>query len=218
MSHRSHRIPPKLTPMKFDIEKPSWTGLGPPFDLAHVRTLKGSIADSCWEEVYRNILEFVYPEPSRSRTCSNGPFRHLKPGTGYFEQVEINWYPEWDKDSAVPENSALRRWADKLHTSLDKCGRSARIKPTTIQTWIRNAGFVQVKEETIRCYWSPRSDDERERKAAKWLHACLRQTMEALGLMPMIEQLGMTAAAVRDLCSQAEKEAGSLRNRGYFKL
>ncbi|KAK4061677.1 hypothetical protein Purlil1_14241 [Purpureocillium lilacinum] len=87
-----------------------------------------------------------------------------------------------------------------------------------VQTWIQDAGFVNIEKTTIRCYWSPCSADEREQEACKWLYACLRQTMEALGLMPMIEQLGMTAAAVRDLCSQAEKEAGSLRNRGYFKL
>ena len=43
--------------MKFDIEEPSWDPLLKDCDLAHMRTLFGSIETNLWEGMYRKMFE-----------------------------------------------------------------------------------------------------------------------------------------------------------------
>ncbi|KAL3958772.1 hypothetical protein ACCO45_006934 [Purpureocillium lilacinum] len=191
-----NRIQPAFIPLgmkvvQFDIEDPSWNDLLWHCDLVHLRALLGSVHNSCWLAVYRNI------------------FQHLTPGTGYLEQVEIDWSPRWDDNSEAPPNSALKEWADRLLAALDLCNRSARVVPREAQRMIEEAGFVDFEQRTIRCYVNPWSPDQKEREAAKWFNLGLRQSLEAMGLMPMVEKLGMTAEQVRDLAIAQWKKTRS---------
>ncbi|GJN79508.1 hypothetical protein PLIIFM63780_003024 [Purpureocillium lilacinum] len=200
-----NRIQPAFIPLgmkvvQFDIEDPSWNDLLWHCDLVHLRALLGSVHNSCWLAVYRNI------------------FQHLTPGTGYLEQVEIDWSPRWDDNSEAPPNSALKEWADRLLAALDLCNRSARVVPREAQRMIEEAGFVDFEQRTIRCYVNPWSPDQKEREAAKWFNLGLRQSLEAMGLMPMVEKLGMTAEQVRDLCNRAVEENTKLRYHGYCTM
>ncbi|KAJ6442917.1 methyl transferase [Purpureocillium lavendulum] len=193
-------IPRGMITVQYDIEDPSWDDLLFHCDLVHLRTLLGSIQNPCWPAVYRNA------------------FQHLTPGTGYLEQVEIDWIPRWDKESEVPTHSALNEWADRLLAALDRCNRNARIMPQETRRMIEQAGFVDFQEQTIRCYVNPWSPDPNEREAAKWFNLGLRQAVEAMGLMPMIEKLGMTAEQVKDLCHRVVEENTKLRFHGYCTM
>jgi len=144
--------------------------------------------------------------------------RHLTPGTGCLEQVEIDWLPRWDENSEVPPDSALQKWADRLLAALDRCERSAGIMQRETRQMIEQAGFVDFEERTIRCYVNPWSPDLKEQEAAKWFNLSLRQSLEAMALMPMIERLGMTAEQVRELCDRAVEENTKLRYHGYCTM
>ncbi|KAJ6436750.1 methyl transferase [Purpureocillium lavendulum] len=178
-----NRVQPEFIPrgmevVQFDIEEASWDDLLWYCDLVHIRMLLGSVGDPCWPAVYRNA------------------FKHLKPGTGVLEQVEIDWSPRWEKTGKVPSKSALKEWADTFLDALDHCNRSARVVPEETRRMIELAGFVDFKEETIPCYVNPWSPDPQEREAARWFNLGLRESMQAMGLMPMIEKMGKTIWAV----------------------
>ncbi|OAQ93910.1 methyl transferase [Purpureocillium lilacinum] len=201
-----NRIQPQFIPrgmaiLQFDIEDPSWGDIiSPPYDLVHMRTLLGSIHNECWPTIYRNI------------------FQRLAPGTGCLEQVEIDWNPQWEEHGEVPPNSALREWANRLLEALDSCKRSARILPQRSRRMIEDAGFVDFDEQTIRCYVNPWSPNQNEREAAKWFNLGLGQGLEAMGVLPMVEHLGMTAEQVRSLCERVIEENSKLRYRGYCTI
>lgn len=83
---------------------------------------------------------------------------------------------------------------------------------------IEEAGFVDFEQRTICCYVNPWSEDPKERKVAKWFNLGLRYSLQALGLMPMIEKLGMSKEQVNDLCDRAIEENTKLRYHGYCTM
>lgn len=83
---------------------------------------------------------------------------------------------------------------------------------------IEEAGFVDFEQRTICCYVNPWSEDPKEREIAKWFNAGLRDSLQALGLMPMIEKLGMTKEQVDALCNRAIEENTKLRYHGYCTM
>lgn len=52
-------IPLGMKVVQFDIEDPSWNDLLWHCDLVHLRALLGSVHNSCWLAVYRNIFQCV---------------------------------------------------------------------------------------------------------------------------------------------------------------
>lgn len=83
---------------------------------------------------------------------------------------------------------------------------------------IEEAGFVDFEEQTIKCYVNPWSPNQNEREAAKWFNLGLGQGLEAMGVLPMVEHLGMTAEQVRSLCERVIEENSKLRYRGYCTM
>ncbi|KAJ6437011.1 methyl transferase [Purpureocillium lavendulum] len=168
-------------------------------DLIHLRTLFGSIDNKYWRTVYRNIFQHLAPE-------------------GCLEQVEIDWNPQWEEHGEVPPDSALTEWANCLLDALDRCKRSARIFPHNVRSMIEEAGFVDFEEQTIKCYVNPWSPCQNKQETAKWFNLGLRKGLEAMGLRPMVEHLGMSAERVRGLCERAIEENSKLRYRGYCTM
>lgn len=83
---------------------------------------------------------------------------------------------------------------------------------------MEEAGFVDFEQRTICCYVNPWSPFEKEREIAKWFNAGLRDSLQALGLMPMIEKLGMTKKQVEVLCNRAIEENTKLQYHGYCNM
>lgn len=133
------------------------------------------------------------------------------------EHVEIDWVPQWE-GSDVPSSSAIGLWAETFLRGMDGFDRCARVRPSHTRRMLENAGFVDITEETLRCYLNPWSEERHERECARWFNLGFTLGLEAMSLKPMIEQLGMTVAEVKDMCGQAIKESCKLRHHAYCTM
>lgn len=146
-----------------------------------------------------------------------GRHRHLVPLHGYFEQVEIDWTPRWDGPD-VPEDSALARWSDLFLRGLDTANRSARVSFDERRRLLEDAGFVDVREQVIRCNINPWTRSSHENTKAQWLNLGFGFGMNALAFGPMIKKLGMTINEVIELNTAATNESRQLRYHAYYNM
>ncbi|KAK2592161.1 hypothetical protein QQS21_010143 [Conoideocrella luteorostrata] len=192
------RIPPGVCTLQFDIEDTSWEPLLKECDLVYLRTLYGSIHNHAWPDIYRNSFE------------------HLRPGHGYIEHLEIDWVPRWEGN--IPPKSALNEWSRLFLQGLDRFDRNARTDVGEVRKAFDKAGFVDFKEETIRCCVSPWTSDRHERDLARWFNFGFCNGIEAMSLMPMIEGLQMTKEEVQELCGRVKSEICHLKNHAFVTL
>ncbi|KAF7548281.1 hypothetical protein G7046_g8731 [Stylonectria norvegica] len=193
-------IPVGIVPQQYDIEEPTWDALWTDCDFIHIRMLLGSIQTDLWPQVYRNVFE------------------HLAPGIGHMEHVEIDWTPRWDDDNNKPENSAFKEWAELFYTGMDEFNRTARIRSYETRQMIEAAGFTEFKEEVIKAYVCPWSQDRRIRELARWFNLGLSHSLESLSFMPLIEKHGMKYEEVRELCKKVKNEICVLRYHTYCTM
>ncbi|KAH7001570.1 methyl transferase [Ilyonectria destructans] len=199
-----NQIQPALIPVgvksqQFDIEEPEWGPLLTECDLIHLRMLLGSLRTDIWPQTYRKVFE------------------HLAPGIGHMEHVEIDWTPRWD-DKERPAQSAFEEWAELFYDGMDQFNRRARVLPHETRQMIEAAGFTDIREEVIKAYVCPWSNDRAERELARWFNLGLTHSLEALSLMPLIEKQGMKFEDVRELCEKVKKEICVLRYHTYCTI
>ncbi|KAI3571696.1 hypothetical protein IWW34DRAFT_638831 [Fusarium oxysporum f. sp. albedinis] len=177
-------IPRTMAPPKpFDLEG-SWDTADLDWDFMHVRTLFGSIQN--WPDLYKKMIMLVASAMSPcSLTLANPLVRHLKPGWGCMEQVEIDWTPQCDDDS-LPTDSALSEWASKLLDAMDQYGRPMRVNPEKTRRQLALAGFVDISETVIRACYNPWPEVATEKEAARWFNLGLSSGLTALSCAAMI--------------------------------
>ncbi|KAL8947128.1 MAG: hypothetical protein Q9222_006557 [Ikaeria aurantiellina] len=116
---------------------------------------------------------------------------HLKPGTGRFEQVEVDLEPRCD-DGTLPGNAAIKHWYENLKDATLIAGRPIAYNHAT-QQMLEAQGFVDVQEKVIRLPLSPwpmtnnRPDIEQRRLARCYQIAWLDDNngLEAYSLGPL---------------------------------
>lgn len=118
----------------------------------------------------------------------------------------------------IPNPSAIKEWAEKFLAGMDGYDRSARVDSERTQRLLKEAGFVDITHETIRCYVNPWSEDKQERDIARWFNLGITQGLEAMSLMPMIDHGHSTFEQVQTLCERAKLEMSTLRYRAYMTL
>ncbi|KAJ2898994.1 hypothetical protein MKZ38_003563 [Zalerion maritima] len=180
-------------PEPFDLEG-SWDTVGPDWDFMHARTLFGSIR--CWPDMHKQMI------------------RHLKPGTGYMEQVEVDWVPRCDDDS-LPPDSTLSQWASKLLDAIDQYGRPMRVHPEEARRQLALAGFVDISEAVIRACHNSWPEDPNEKEAGRWFNLGLSNGLTALSYAAMVRMLGMSKEEVESLCARANREICLRDTKGY---
>lgn len=146
------------------------------------------------------------------RLCS-----HLAPASGYVQHTEVDWTPHWDGGD-VPVPSAIQEWSQNFLRGLDNAGRSARVLPDWTTQALEDAGFVDIREERVKCYVCPWSNDKQEREKARWFNLAFAQGLEAMSFIPMIDNMDMSMEQVSDLCARARKESCVLRFHAYMTM
>lgn len=143
--------------------------------------------------------------------------RHLTPGLGHIEHVEIDWTPRWD-DDGKPANSSFQQWAQLFLAGMDQFNRSARITPEETRRMIAAAGFTDIRQEVIQAFVCPWSPDRRKQEIARWFNLALSQSLESLSMMPLIEKQGLKLEQVRKLCTRVQREICILRYHTYCNM
>ncbi|SPQ18038.1 a4f92e07-e527-4794-ab51-45894bc3d690 [Thermothielavioides terrestris] len=190
-------IPANMRFIQQDIED-SWKDLEPgSWDLIHMRALVGSISD--WPKVYAEI------------------HRHLKPHYGYFEQVEIDWYPRCDDGSLAPDTTVMQ-WANELFDAMDRFGRSLRVDSNLTKQRLADVGFVDIEEEVIQLPLNGWPVDAHARHLGRWFNFGLRQALQPLSLAPLSRGNGRTPAEISEMTDKIRAEIYSNSVHAYCTL
>lgn len=162
------------------------------FDLVHIRMLNGSIAD--WPSLYAKA------------------FRHLRPG-GKIEQVEIDFCPR-SENGKMPATASVVQWYNMLMEAMDRRGQPMRLAGDTKER-LRNAGFVDIVETTIRVPFNPWSRDRHEQNIGRWFNLGMTHGIEGFTIAPFRRALGMPEAEVHDLIAKVKRDIATLQWHSY---
>ncbi|KAI0190967.1 methyltransferase LaeA [Xylaria flabelliformis] len=177
-------IPPNVSFKRRDIEDP-WVEVEPSsFDLIHIRLLNGSIEN--WPRLYRQV------------------FKHLKPGSGLLEQVEIDWRPQSEGDPRPLADSKLMEWSQKIHQGFARAGKKLEMDPHTKEI-LEDIGF-SVEYKKIPIALNPWPESEHRKEIARWFNLGLNQGLEAMTFDSVIHYLGYPEPEVRELLERVKED------------
>lgn len=169
-----------------DYESP-WNLGEDSFDLIHLRLGCGSVSN--WNEVYSST------------------FRHLKPRTGRFEQVEIDIEPRCD-DGTLPENATIRRWYASMKQATEIFNRPIAYNHAT-PYMLAAQGFTDIEERVIRVPLQTWSRHPQERALARWNLAIWAEMdcLEAYSLGPLTRApVSWPVDQVKRFCEETVRE------------
>jgi SAM-dependent methyltransferase len=195
-------------------DQPGWN-FGLPFDLIHLRNMKGSF--SYWEEVYAEI------------------YKHLRPG-GHVEVADYEVLPPEmlnqksgdsvsDAENAGTSHSQSTNYSlptvRKLYLAMMEASfKSGRPLGTFYmhRSFLEDAGFKDIRTTQVNVPVGQWPEDEEQKKVGKMFLVVLMESFEA-HLMRLATKYGdsekrWTAEEVRDMVEVAKKEILELSEVG----
>lgn len=198
-------VPPNVSiRAPWDFEAP-WALGEESWDMIHLQMGLGSVAD--WMGLYGKVI------------------RHLVPGTGVFEHVEIDFEPRCDDGSLAPNARLADWWHRYLKGSYDIIGRRITYEPNTGEM-LKAVGFREedIKHEVYRIPLSPTATGPRQAGTLYQIamssgdESTLTCGMEAMSLRPLCSLNGWPAEHVRRLCQEASHDAAHPSVDAYNRL
>ncbi|KKA29163.1 hypothetical protein TD95_004027 [Thielaviopsis punctulata] len=177
-----------------DIEG-EWEGVEYNWDMIHARMLVGQIFN--WDHLYEKT------------------FAHLRPGTGYFEQVDFD-LTILSADGSIVPGTVFHTWMTKYKEAMSKLGCSIDIDGNAVRHKLRCAGFVDIEQEVIDVPvnpWEPGKED-----IGRYMNLAYTHSLQAMSLRPLTRVCGMTPAEVNCLVQELGVEMCRLKWKPYVKL
>ncbi|MCJ1380625.1 Secondary metabolism regulator lae1 [Xylographa soralifera] len=165
------------------------------WDLIHLRMSYGGVGH--WPEMYEKV------------------FRHLKPGLGHLEQVEIDLKPRCD-DGTLPERPIMQ-WYNYLEDATLRGSKPIAYLPATRQT-LQIQGFVDIEETIIRLPVNSWPTDPHERDIGRWYNLGLCEGLEAISLGPFTRVYQWPAEDVRKLVGEVKTAICNKKYHVYNNL
>ncbi|EEP82232.1 LaeA protein [Uncinocarpus reesii 1704] len=178
-----------------DYESPWLLGEGS-WDFIHLQMGCGSVTD--WKNVYNKVIN------------------HLRPGTGYFEQVEIDFDMRTHGFTLAP-NNPLAIWYQLLREATEAGRRPIAFDLRTSQ-YLEHAGFVDITHNTITLPLSMWGTDPDSMEVGKWYSLAFSESALTLLWAPLIRMKNMSIDDIRNLAQQAKVEAYKKDIRAYNVL
>ncbi|RMZ76799.1 hypothetical protein DV737_g4630, partial [Chaetothyriales sp. CBS 132003] len=185
-----------------DIEQP-WAEMAGEWDIIHLQLGLGAVKD--WGAIYSRVR------------------KHLKPGTGWFEGVEIDWQPR-SNDGTLSAGSKLNRWWNEIAMRYQWLGYPINYSNTTAQA-LEKAKFreIQSREYMIPLSgWNTRSN--RLHRSGIWCNIAMsagadrNYGLEAMSLRPLTRVGPWPVDHIRRFCTEVMEEASDSNIHAYFKL
>lgn len=142
--------------------------------------------------------------------------RHLKPGFGFMEHVEIDMEPRCD-DGTLPANSSITTWTRLLLEATAHAYRPLAYNTET-RSMLERAGFVDIEEQVIRIPLNPWPKDPFEKDIGRWYNLGLTQGLQALTLAPLTRMLNWTPEEVERLLVDVKREVCNKKYHVYCNL
>jgi len=186
----------------WDYEGPWALGEGC-WDLIHLAQGLGSVSD--WPNLYRKIL------------------RHLVPGTGWFESVEIDWQPMSDGTSL--EGGRYMQWWDALKDTFNVVNRTMEYNERTGEI-LHAVGFKDIRHFSYRLPCGVWTEDKVDARVGSWWSVVMGPGLEddgglgleGMSLAAMTRYCNWIPDHVRRICTEALKEATDPHVRAYNTL
>ena len=102
--------------------------------------------------------------------------------------------------------------------AMDGFGRPMRVDGSLTKQRMRDAGLVDVNEETLKVAVNGWPTSLRDREIGRWLNLGLSQGLQALTLAPLYRGHGKTPAEINALIDEVNAEMRSLKVHAYFTL
>lgn len=109
-------------------------------------------------------------------------------------------------NGTLPPHADILRWASEMLSAMDMHGRSMRVDSQRTMAHMREAGFVDIKEEVIKVPISGWPDDPIEKERGRWLALALTKSLSALTLAPLTRIKGRSRAEVEHLVERVRME------------
>lgn len=143
--------------------------------------------------------------------------RHLKPGQGWIEQVEIDLQPRCD-DGSLPDNSYLVQWYNYLTDATHRSARPIAYQHNTRQM-LQAAGFIDIQETIIRAPYTTWPSDPHQKEISRWYNLGITEGLEALSMGPFTRIFRWGAREhVQPLVEQVRKEIGTRKYHAYNNM
>lgn len=146
----------------------------------------------------------------------NITFRHLKPGYGWIEYVDIDIQARTD-DGTLTTGHALYQWQQYLLETTERAGKPLRYEARTGQL-LREAGFVDVQEVVLKLPLSPWPSDPYLRDCGRWYNLGLSEALEGYTLAPMTRVGGWSVDDVKNLLGPVQKDINNRRIHAYSDM
>ncbi|KAK4238403.1 S-adenosyl-L-methionine-dependent methyltransferase [Achaetomium macrosporum] len=177
-------LPPNLDFQVDDLNSPS-TFPSNYFDLVHSRMMAGGIHADRWMNYLGDIL------------------RILRPG-GWCQMVEIYFNAQSD-NGTLTSNHALQVWSQSYMQSIQPA-KDPRA-PLRLQSWMTQAGFVEVESRLLTLPLSGWPTDPRDHAIGTANRANVHRLLSSLAVFPFAHALNMSNTDIQLLVAQARSEA-----------
>ncbi|KAL5336256.1 S-adenosyl-L-methionine-dependent methyltransferase [Aspergillus crustosus] len=185
-------VPPNLR-FEIDDATESWVYPENQFDLVHVRSMYGAVAD--WPAFYRNAL------------------KTLRPG-GWFDQLEMSIQFRSD-DGTVTDNHVLAVWSKTFIEAGEKFGKTFQAAELA-KDCIQEAGFTNVTERRFKLPIGPWSRDKRLKKLGMWNLIHCERSIEGWAMALLTRVMGWTYTEVQVLLAQMRAGLRDPNTHAYF--
>lgn len=165
-----------------DFESP-WALGEDSWDLINLRMGCGSV--SSWPSLYRKA------------------FAHLRPGTGYFEQTEIDFKPRCD-NAELPES--MLSWYEHLKDATESVKKPIAFQKNTKQM-LEEAGFVDVGHQWVGLPLNPWPNPSHEKEVGRWYNLALSESLETLSLAPFSRCYNWPVDRIRKYAAEVKSHA-----------
>lgn len=153
------------------------------FNFIHLQMACGSVIETGWESLYHEV------------------YKHLRPGVGYFEQVEIDFEPRFENEQEIHDVS-LQKWYQHLKEATALAGRPIAYNRGT-EYALKKAGFVEIDHKMVGLPLNQWSHVSEEKEVGKWYNLAFTESAETLLLAPLYRIKRMPPAEIRELAENA---------------
>jgi SAM-dependent methyltransferase len=167
-----------------DYESPWWCLGEDSWDLIHLQMGCGSVSN--WLNLYRKI------------------FAHLRPGTGYFEQVEIDFEPR--ADNIILTDQPLDRWYHHLKEATERATKPIAFNLNT-EHMLKAAGFVDIRHELVGLPLNTWSPDPHDKRVGRWYNLAFSKSVFSLSLGPLSRVSNWPVEKIKALAEEVESQA-----------
>ncbi|CEL06136.1 Putative SAM dependent methyltransferase [Aspergillus calidoustus] len=186
-------VPPNL---RFEIDDATETWVySQEFDLVHVRSLYGAIAD--WPAFYREAL------------------KTLRPG-GWIDQLEMSIQFRSD-DGTVTDDHILSIWSKTFIEAGDKFGKTFQIAERA-KGYMQEAGFVNVTEQRFKLPIGSWSKDKKLKRLGIWNQVHCERSISGWAMALLTRVMGWKYAEVEVFLAKMRSGLRDPNVHAYFNV